>query len=107
MPSARHARVCAHRRACVQCILGMQTIRLRVSSRTVMTEPISVEKYGIGQPARRLEDPHLVQGLGRYSDDVSLPRQVWGVVVRSPHAHARIRTVDARKALAAPGVLAV
>ncbi len=72
-----------------------------------MTEPISVEKFGVGQSARRLEDPHLVQGLGRYSDDVSLPRQVYGVVVRSPHAHARIRSVDVKKALAAPGVLAV
>jgi carbon-monoxide dehydrogenase large subunit len=72
-----------------------------------MTEPISVEKFGVGQSARRLEDPHLVQGLGRYSDDVSLPRQAYGVVVRSPHAHARIRSVDVKKALAAPGVLAV
>jgi carbon-monoxide dehydrogenase large subunit len=72
-----------------------------------MTEPISIEKFGVGQSARRLEDPHLVQGLGRYSDDVSLPRQVHGVVVRSPHAHARLRSVDVKKALAAPGVLAV
>ena len=72
-----------------------------------MTEPISVEKYGIGQSARRLEDPHLVQGLGRYSDDVILPRQVHGVVVRSPHAHALIRAIHTAKALAAPGVLAV
>jgi len=73
-----------------------------------MTEPIiTVEKFGIGQSARRLEDPHLVQGLGRYSDDVSLPRQVHGVVLRSPHAHARIRAIDVKKALAAPGVLTV
>ena len=72
-----------------------------------MTESISVEKFGVGQSARRLEDPHLVQGLGRYSDDVSLPRQAYGIVVRSPHAHARIRRVDVKKALAAPGVLAV
>jgi len=72
-----------------------------------MTEPISVEKYGIGQSARRLEDPHLVQGLGRYSDDVSLPRQAYGVVVRSPHAHARIRAIETAKARAAAGVLAV
>jgi len=85
----------------------MQTIPLRVYSRSVMTEPISVEKFGVGQSARRLEDPHLVQGLGRYSDDVSLPRQAYGIVVRSPHAHARIRRVDVKKALAAPGVLAV
>jgi carbon-monoxide dehydrogenase large subunit len=72
-----------------------------------MTEPISVEKYAIGQSARRLEDPHLVQGLGLYADDVILPRQVHGVVVRSPHAHALIRAIHTAKALAAPGVLAV
>ncbi|HTO13098.1 MAG TPA: xanthine dehydrogenase family protein molybdopterin-binding subunit [Candidatus Binatia bacterium] len=73
-----------------------------------MSEPaISVEKFGVGQSVRRLEDPHLVQGLGRYADDVNLPRQAWGVVVRSPHAHARIRSIDAKRAMAAPGVLAV
>jgi carbon-monoxide dehydrogenase large subunit len=48
-----------------------------------------------------------VQGLGRYSDDVDLPRQAYAVLVRSPHAHARIRAVDARAALERPGVLAV
>src|SRR5438067_10928545 len=72
-----------------------------------MTEPVTVEKFAIGQSVRRLEDPHLVQGLGRYSDDVTLPRQAWAVVVRSPHAHAGIRHVDVKKARAAPGVLAV
>src|SRR5262245_5670105 len=55
----------------------------------------------------RLEDPRLVQGLGRYSDDVSLPREAHAVVVRSPHAHARIRGVDDAAARRAPGVLAV
>jgi len=72
-----------------------------------MTEPISVEKFGVGQSARRLEDPHLLRGLGRYSDDVTLPRQAYGVVVRSPHAHARIRAIDVAAAARAPGVLAV
>jgi len=73
-----------------------------------VSEPaISVEKFGVGQSVRRLEDPHLVQGLGRYADDVNLPRQAYGVVVRSPHAHARIRGIDAKRAMAAPGVLAV
>jgi aerobic carbon-monoxide dehydrogenase large subunit len=72
-----------------------------------MAEPITVEKFGVGQSVRRLEDPHLVQGLGRYADDVTLPHQAWGVVVRSPHAHARIRSIDVKTALAAPGVLAV
>jgi aerobic carbon-monoxide dehydrogenase large subunit len=72
-----------------------------------MSEPITVEKFAIGQSVRRLEDPRLVQGLGRYSDDVSLPREVRAVLVRSPHAHARIRGADPAAALAAPGVLAV
>jgi carbon-monoxide dehydrogenase large subunit len=56
---------------------------------------------------RRLEDPRLIQGLGRYSDDVNLPRQAYAVLVRSPHAHARIRRIDPRRALKTPGVLAV
>jgi aerobic carbon-monoxide dehydrogenase large subunit len=72
-----------------------------------MNESISVEKFAIGQSVRRLEDPRLVQGLGRYSDDVTLPREARAVLARSPHAHARIRAIDARAALAAPGVLAV
>jgi carbon-monoxide dehydrogenase large subunit len=72
-----------------------------------MTEPVTVEKFAIGQSVRRLEDPHLVQGLGRYSDDVRLPRQAYAVVVRSTHAHARIRGIDASAALESPGVLAV
>jgi aerobic carbon-monoxide dehydrogenase large subunit len=72
-----------------------------------MSEPIVVETFAVGQSVRRLEDPRLLQGLGRYSDDVSLPREVYVVIVRSPHAHARIRGVDASAALAAPGVLAV
>ena len=69
--------------------------------------PVIVEKYAIGQSARRVEDPRLLQGLGRYSDDVTLPRQAYAVVVRSPHAHARIRALDASAASKAPGVLAV
>jgi len=72
-----------------------------------MSEPVTVEKFAIGQSVRRLEDPHLIQGLGRYSDDVSLPRQAYAVIVRSTHAHARIRGIDASAALKAPGVLAV
>jgi len=72
-----------------------------------MSEPIRVEKFAVGQSVRRLEDPRLVQGLGRYSDDVDLPRQAHAVVVRSPHGHARIRAVDTTAARRAPGVLAV
>jgi carbon-monoxide dehydrogenase large subunit len=72
-----------------------------------MAEPIVVEKFAVGQSVRRIEDARLLRGLGRYSDDVELPRQAHAVVVRSPHAHARIRAIDARAARAAPGVLAV
>jgi carbon-monoxide dehydrogenase large subunit len=72
-----------------------------------MSDPISVEKFAVGQSVRRLEDPRLVQGLGRYSDDVTLPREAHAVLVRSPHAHARIRALDAAAARQAPGVLAV
>src|SRR5438034_7239177 len=72
-----------------------------------MRDPVTVEKYAMGQSVHRLEDPHLLQGLGRYSDDVNLPRQVYAVVVRSVHAHARLRGIDASAALKAPGALAV
>ena len=48
----------------------------------------------IGQPVRRKEDLRLVTGNGSYTDDVNLPGQAYAVMVRSPHAHARIRGVD-------------
>ncbi len=64
-------------------------------------------EYAIGQGVPRSEDPRLLRGGGRYVDDVKLPRMAYGVVVRSPHAHALIRAVDAAAALAAPGVLDV
>src|SRR5256712_8339440 len=72
-----------------------------------MSNLVTVEKFAIGQSVRRLEDPRLIQGFGRYSDDVSLPHQAYAVVVRSPHAHARIRSLDTANARGAPGVLAV
>jgi len=66
-----------------------------------------VPKFGIGQPVPRLEDPRFITGRGRYVDDIDLPRQCHGVLVMSPHAHARIERIDTAKAEAAPGVLAV
>src|SRR5262245_46074552 len=72
-----------------------------------MSDPVTVQKFAMGQSVSRVEDPRLVQGLGRYSDDVNLPRQAYAVVVRSPHAHANIFGVDATAARSAPGVLAV
>jgi aerobic carbon-monoxide dehydrogenase large subunit len=61
----------------------------------------------IGQPVRRREDLRLITGNGSYADDVNLPGQAYAVMVRSPHAHARIRAIDTEAAMAAPGVLAV
>jgi aerobic carbon-monoxide dehydrogenase large subunit len=64
-------------------------------------------EFALGQPVARFEDPRLVRGGGRYVDDFVLPGMVFGTVLRSPHAHARIRTIDVARARAAPGVLAV
>jgi carbon-monoxide dehydrogenase large subunit len=59
----------------------------------------------IGQPLRRREDVRFVQGKGRYVDDVMLPGVAWCAFVRSPHAHARIRSISTKAAAAQPGVL--
>src|SRR5262245_30697250 len=62
---------------------------------------------GIGQPVRRKEDHRLVTGAGRFGDDINLPGQAYAVMVRSPHAHARIASITVDEALASPSVLAV
>ena len=62
---------------------------------------------GIGAAERRTEDERFLTGRGRYLDDLALPRQAWGCVVRSPHAHAEFGAIDADVAVAMPGVLAV
>jgi carbon-monoxide dehydrogenase large subunit len=64
-------------------------------------------KFGIGQAVRRVEDQRFLTGNGNYVDDISLPGLCHGVTLLSPHAHARIKRIDTRKAKAAPGVLAV
>jgi carbon-monoxide dehydrogenase large subunit len=63
--------------------------------------------FGIGQPLERLEDPRLLTGAGRFIHDRVFPGQAHLVLVRSPHAHARIVSIDAAAARAAPGVLGV
>jgi carbon-monoxide dehydrogenase large subunit len=64
-------------------------------------------EFALGQPVSRFEDPRLLRGGGRYVDDMVLPRMAYGLVLRSPHAHARIRAIDTNTARKAPGVLAV
>ncbi len=66
-----------------------------------------MNKFGVGQPVPRVEDPRFITGRGRFVDDFELPQQCYGVVVMSPHAHARIKRIDTAKAKAAPGVLVV
>ena len=66
-----------------------------------------MEHFRVGEPVRREEDPRLLKGAGRYVDDVALLGQAFAYVLRSPHAHAAIRTIDAGSAKAAPGVLLV
>jgi aerobic carbon-monoxide dehydrogenase large subunit len=66
-----------------------------------------IVKFGVGQPLRRFEDQRLLTGKGRFQDDVVLPRQAHAAFVRSPHAHAAVRSVDTIAAKRAPGVLAV
>ncbi|HKA62152.1 MAG TPA: xanthine dehydrogenase family protein molybdopterin-binding subunit [Methylomirabilota bacterium] len=58
----------------------------------------------IGDPRKRKEDPRFLTGASRFTDDIALAGQLHGVVVRSPHAHARIRVVDVAAARSAPGV---
>ncbi len=64
-------------------------------------------KFAIGQPVHRKEDPVLLRGEGRYSDDLNLPGQAHAVVIRSTYAHGVLRGVDRAAAQAMPGVLAV
>src|SRR5436305_11045610 len=64
-------------------------------------------EFALGQPVPRFEDPRLLRGGGRYVDDMVLPRMVYGHVLRSPYAHAKIRAIDTSAAKTAPGVLLV
>ena len=73
-----------------------------------MDMPITAtSRFAIGQPVSRKEDPVLLRGEGRYSDDLSLPGQAYAVVVRSRHAHGVLNGIDTAEAKAMPGVLGV
>lgn len=71
-----------------------------------MNDP-ALTKFAVGQPVPRKEDPTLLQGKGRYTDDLSLPGQVYGVMVRSRVAHGRIVGISIDEAAAMPGVLGI
>ncbi len=73
---------------------------------THLADP-TMMKFGIGQPVPRQEDPTLLQGRGRYTDDLAVAGQVWCVMVRSPYAHGVIKGIGTEAAKAMPGVLGV
>jgi carbon-monoxide dehydrogenase large subunit len=66
-----------------------------------------MKQFGIGQPVRRVEDRRFITGHGSYLDDIVRPRQAHAFMLRSPHAHARIASLDTAAALATPGVISV
>src|ERR1700710_1779456 len=68
---------------------------------------MTATKFGLAQPVRRVEDPRLLKGAGRYTDDIVLPSMLFGIVLRSPHAAANITRIDTASAAALPGVRAV
>lgn len=70
-------------------------------------DALALTRYGIGQPVTRTEDPVLLRGEGRYTDDLNEPGQAHAWMVRSNHAHGILRGIDAAAAKAMPGVLAV
>src|SRR5437667_6403541 len=74
---------------------------------STLENAIALQKFGVGQPVVRKEDDTLVRGKGRYTDDVNLPGQVFGVVVRSSYAHGVIKRIETAAAKKMPGVLGV
>ena len=72
-----------------------------------MNAPFDDDRFAVGQPVSRMEDPTLLRGEGRYTDDLNLPGQAYGLMVRSRVAHGMLRGLDVTAARALPGVLAV
>src|SRR3984957_2871537 len=70
-------------------------------------DSMATTKFGLAQPVRRVEDPRLLKGMGRYTDDIVLPGMLFGIVSRSPHAAAKIVSIDTSAAQGQPGVRAI
>src|ERR1700750_1460941 len=68
---------------------------------------LALTKFGVGQPVPRMEDPTLLRGQGRYTDDINLPGQAHAVMVRSKLAHGVLKGIDSTAAAKMPGVLAI
>ena len=72
-----------------------------------MAPRTSPDICGMGHPMKRKEDPRFIRGQGRYVDDIQLPGMVYLDIVRSPFAHAKLKSIDTTRAMKVPGVLAV
>ncbi|MBM2848038.1 MAG: carbon-monoxide dehydrogenase, large subunit [Anaerolineales bacterium] len=68
---------------------------------------MATEVHGLGHSMKRKEDPRFIRGKGNYIDDLKLPGMLFLSIVRSPYAHAKIKSINSEKALKVPGVLAV
>ena len=68
---------------------------------------MATTKFGLAQPVRRVEDPRLLKGSGRYTDDIVLPGMLFGIVLRSPHAAAKISRIDTAAAAGLPGIAGI
>ena len=62
---------------------------------------------GIGAAVRRKEDQRFITGKGHYTDDINRPGQAYAYFIRSPHAHATVKSIDAKAASGIPGVVAI
>ena len=67
----------------------------------------SAKLKGLGHSRKRVEDQRFTQGRGNYVDDIKMPDMLFGDFVRSPYAHARVKSINIDKAMALPGVIAV
>src|ERR1700753_3674590 len=76
-------------------------------SSSAMSSASAANATGIGAAVRRKEDFRFITGKGQYTDDISRPGEARALFLRSPHAHAKIKKVDAAAAKKMPGVLAV
>src|SRR5512139_1705505 len=76
-------------------------------SQAADAEALALARYGVGQPVLRTEDPVLLRGEGRYTDDLNEPGQAHAWIVRSPYPHGILRAIRTDAAKAMPGVLAV
>jgi aerobic carbon-monoxide dehydrogenase large subunit len=79
----------------------------KLAADELAAEGLAVEKFAVGQSVPRSEDPMLLRGEGRYTDDVSLPGQAYAVMVRSRNAHGFIRAINTPAASKMPGVLGI